>query len=292
MATTPADIANQALDAIGIDATIGDLEEGSRSAQVLLRAYSQCLRQLLRAAHWNFARKQVEMLLLGDATGQTPYVGTSVQAPWTYCYAYPPDAVRARMVLAQSVRNTAPSIAIPDVPLMPGLDLTPIRAIPQFTPARFVEATDYNYPPFPGSVETQSISPVSRTVINTNVRSAILVYTAFIPHPTIWDAQFRGAFVAYLGSECALALHQDKKLALTVRQQQIAIAREKITQARLSDGNEGYFTTAHTPDWIRVRNAGSLYLGMPGFSGAPGDGGAGTYWMGYDSVGFSDGSSY
>jgi hypothetical protein len=88
---TPASIANQALDAIGRggDIVIGDLTEGTREAKVILRAYSQCLRQLLRSANWDFARKQAPLVLLADQTGQTPNVGTIVSATnWLYEYAY------------------------------------------------------------------------------------------------------------------------------------------------------------------------------------------------------------
>ena len=64
MAYEPTDVAQQALDAAGIEYTLGNIEDGTRPAQVTLRAYERCLRQLLRAAHWNFARKTVRLTLL------------------------------------------------------------------------------------------------------------------------------------------------------------------------------------------------------------------------------------
>ena len=80
MVYRPTDIMNQALDAMGWETTIGDAEEGSREARVLLRAYRECLRQMLRGAHWDWARKTAPLTLLADATGQTQNVGTIVKA--------------------------------------------------------------------------------------------------------------------------------------------------------------------------------------------------------------------
>ena len=78
MANTPTQICNMALDACGINFQLGDVEQGGREANVLLRAYGECVRQLLRAAPWQFARKEVPMHLLADASGATPNVSTNV----------------------------------------------------------------------------------------------------------------------------------------------------------------------------------------------------------------------
>ena len=102
MSNTPADVANEALLACGYDFVIGDLQEGTRPAQMLLQKYGQCLRQLTRAANWNFCRRQAPLLSLADATGTTQNVGTNVIPPWTYEYAYPIDAARIRFVPATS----------------------------------------------------------------------------------------------------------------------------------------------------------------------------------------------
>jgi hypothetical protein len=172
----PEDISNQALDAAGVEFSIGNLEEGSRPAQVLLRAYSQCLRQLLRAAHWNFARKTAPLVLLADATGQTPNVGTQVAVPWTYEYEYPIDSMKVRFIpwnpQSQSVGVPPNNIAIPSTPIMPNLGQPPLLG-QRIIPARFTEAMDYNYLP-PGNVgyDQQGVSPQGRTVILTNVQFA------------------------------------------------------------------------------------------------------------------------
>ena len=315
--TVPADICNQALDAIGSEVSIGDLEEGSREAQVLLRAYAQALRQLLRTANWDFARKQVQPFLLGDATGNTTGVATTVQYPWTYCYAYPDDCVRARFIFQNNLASGT-------TPLMTGLSSFNTSA--PVSPAKFVVATDYNFTqmsntqlvynaflPFsqsfnasfysaflafmngqgalPGSnapnayQETPGVAPTCRTVINTNVANAQLVYTAFCPYPNIWDALFREAFVAYLASNVCMAVLKDKKFALQMRAQQIALARQKIIKARIADGNEGNYSTNHTPDWMQMRSAGAVFNAFSG-------NGYDACGSSYDPVTFSDGSSF
>ena len=288
----PADVANQALDAAGLDFTIGDLQEGTKPAQVLLRAYSQCLRQLLRAVHWNFSRKQVPMLLLADATGQTPGVGTNVIAPWIYEYAYPDDCMKARFVPwgPQGLNVGVPpgNITPPNSssPLVGGLG----NPVPggRLRPSRFLEAMDVNFPPAPGVQfwTSQGVSPQGRTVILSNVQNANLVYTALMNYPSNWDPQFRAAFVAYLASEVAFPLWSAKgqaKFGMAVRDEQMKIAAAKIMQARLTDGNEGWHNADFVPDWMRFRNTGSSLGGAYSQAfGSLGEGGAGILYGGLD----------
>jgi hypothetical protein len=289
MSNTPADIANQALDAAAIDLSIGDLEEGTRPAQVLLRAYGQCLRQLLRAAHWDFSRRQAPLTLLADATGQTPDTPTLVPRPWAYEYAYPTDCMKARFVPRNLADPGAPAgnIAIPNTPLMTGLgQCGGFQA--RLEPARFLVANDTNYVPegTPADSPFQGISPTGRTVILTNQKCAWLVYTGLMVYPSVWDPMFRAAMVAYLASEVALPLSSDKKFGMQMRQTNIAIAREKIMQARISDGNEGFYSSDIRVDWMQIRNAGGGRIGAGGF------GEAGVLGYGWDSCGFGDGTAF
>ena len=175
----------------------------------------------------------------------------------------------------------------PQTPLMTGLGQQPLAG-QRIIPARFTVATDYNYPAIQGQVtwETQGVSPTSRTVILTNVKTAQVVYTALMPYPSTWDPLFRAAMVAYLASEIALPLAKDKKFGLTLRGQQIAIAKEKIGQARLTDGNEGFYSSDIQVDWMRTRNVGGAFRGTDGGLGP------GVLGYGYDSCAFSSGSAY
>jgi len=297
MSNLPADVINQALDAIGSDVIIGEPEEGTREAQVCLRAYSQCVRQLLRAAHWDFARKQAPMLLLADRTRQTPNVGYDVPWPWNYEYQYPNDCLKMRFV---PMNNFHQNSGTPDGNIVPRDSLAPISECGlspgnqlRMVPSRFVVSTDFN------NVQTvfqgdwwnqQGSSPAGTTVVLSNVYHAHAVYTALMIYPNMWDALFRDAMVAYLAQTIALPLTKDKKLGLAIRNEQIQIAKAKLTQARLTDGNEGWYSTDHNPDWMRMRNSGAWGNGAFGNLGS-GDG-AGVLGYGWDSCGFGDGSAY
>lgn len=273
MAYTPTDICNRALDACGVDVSIGDIEEGTRPADACLRAYMECLTALLRTANWDFARKTADLVLIADATGQTAGVGTVVPIPWVYEYAYPVDCMKARFVPQNGPLQGS-------VPLMAGL--TQIAG-QRLRPAPFVVATDYNYPPDLGANywEVQGNSPAGRTVILTNVAGAQCVYTSLQIYPSVWDSLFTSAMVAYLASEVALPLAKDKRMGLQMRNQNIAICKAKVMEARLADGNEGATSVNREASWIAARNGG-LPLGMD----------AGNPWGADAPIAFSDGSSY
>lgn len=293
MAYEPTDVVQQALDAAGIDYTLGDVEDGTRQAQVALRAYERCRRQLLRAVHWDFARKEMDLVLIADASGNTANVGRLVPVPWLYEYAYPVDCVKARYIPFN--RNQAPptpsgNITPPDAdaPLMTGLTTPPLTG-QRIIPSRFLVTNDSNnLPPNPG-YDTPGLSPVGRTVILSNVQYAKLIYTSDQLYPSIWDELFWGALVAYIASEIAFPLHTDKKFGLTVRADQIKIAKDKIMQARVTDGNEGWFSSDIKVDWMQARGVGAGNYWNNGFAGwGPGGGLFGSY----DSCSFSDGTAY
>jgi hypothetical protein len=295
----PTDIAQQAIDASGVDYLLGDIEDGSRPSQVILRAYQQCLSQLLRGANWDFARKTAQLTLLADATGNTANVGTIVPIPYVYEYEYPTDCVKARFIpWNQPWQNpgipagniTPPN---PSSPITTGIG-NPLIGSGQMRPAKFVVATDSTYPPPAGSAtsDVQGVSPAGRTVILTNVQFAWLIYTQLVLYPSQWDPLFRAALVSYLASEIALPLSADKKMGMAMRRDNIAITKIKLEQARIRDGNEGTYSSNLSVDWMRARWTG----GAGGWGNNWGDGGGGQVpWGGYggwDSCGFSDGSAY
>ena len=123
-------------------------------------------------------------------------------------------------------------------------------------------------------------------VILSNQPNATLVYTALLTFPDQWDPLFTQAFVAALASQLALPVLEDKKFALQMRAQQIAIAKQALDQARISDGNETWSSVDHIPDWIRKRNAGFRWGAWGPWNGP------GQLWGGWDSYSFGDGSAY
>lgn len=263
---TPDDIGAQVLDAIAWPEVLGSLQDGSYHANVLLRAYGQCRQQLLRAAFWDFARKQAPLVLLADATGNTANVGTTVPLPWLYEYALPTDAMKIRMI-PRNLSNPStiiPSgnIQIPQTPLVDGIGQNPLVGL-RLQPARFLVSMDFNYPSTdPTDYQTLGVSPQGRTVILTNVREAQALYTADMIYPSVWDSLFRAAFVAYLASEVAMPIwaKKDAKFGLLIRNQQLDIVRAKVKEARLVSGNSsGPPTSDLRVDWLDTRFTGGGY---------------------------------
>jgi hypothetical protein len=298
----PADIINRSLDYIGrSDLIIGDIEEGTEAAEPALRAYGPARKQLLRAAHWNFARRQAQLTLLADATGNTAGVGTTVQAPWYYCYAFPTDCLKARF-LPWNGNSSQPT-----TPLTTGPNniLNPIS----FIPAPFIVALESNYPIIPVTTATTystwasvpawwdatGTGPYNRTVINTNVPPYVngdtttypsLVYTCDVIYPSQWDALFEQAMVSLLAARLALSLAKDPKFGLELQTRSIASAKAAIADARATNGNEAGFpqTQDHLPDYVRIR----MTTAYSGYNG----GTALQNVCAYDGLSLPDGSVY
>ena len=145
----PADIVNLAMDALGESGQIiGDINDGTKIAEAARRVYGIQLRALLRAAHWNWARKQATLQLLGDATGQSPsYISTFVEQPWTYAYAWPTDGVAVRWVPVQTPIATQGAATTSPIPPM---SQGPIPPVP-FLPAMFLVSSSDQYPILQGN---------------------------------------------------------------------------------------------------------------------------------------------
>lgn len=301
MSQTPSDIANMALDEIGIPYQLGDVEQGGREANVALRHYGECRKQLLRVAPWAFARRQVSMKLLADASGATPNVSTVVPGGYAnkfcYEYAYPIDCARIRYVPGNQVGNPgtpAGNITPPNsnLPILPSTGTAPWGQ--RIVPTPFLETNDPNFTVAPDSSAQfqQGQSPVGSTVILSNVQNATLVYTFDALYPSLWDHLFRGALVSFIAQQIALPLWSSRnkvEIGMKIRAEQIAVAKGKISEARVADGNEMFANVDHTPDWIRARRAGGS-LGTYSLPGGNNYGCFGGGWSG--SCSFSDGSNY
>jgi hypothetical protein len=161
-------------------------------------------------------------------------------------------------------------------------------------PAPFIVTSDPNYAPQPGQQtwEVNGVSPIGRTVICTNVKNACLVYIYDALYPSTWDALFRAAMVAYLASEIALPVwaKKDRKFGLEVRGQQIQIAKNKIIEARIADGNDMWASSDIPVDWMQARRNGYNF-GWNGLGG-PGNAGGAGFGPGYGSCSFADGTAF
>lgn len=263
--------------------------------------------QLLRTCHWAFARRQLPLVLLADATGNTPNTPTRVIDPqFIYEYQWPIDCLKV-IYIPWFWQNYSPGVVPGNITTSYQVP-TPPPGVPQTTgnlgqtpfagqrprPAPFIVTSDPNYPPQPGMMagEVLGVSPVGRTVICTNVRCASLVYIYDAIYPSTWDALFRAAMVAYLASEIALPVwaKKDRKFGLEVRGQQIQIAKNKIIEARIADGNDGVFNSDLPVNWLDARRSG---IGFGGWGGnAFGGAGNAGFGGGYGSCVFADGTAY
>lgn len=281
---TPTSIANQALDAAGIDYTLGDIEEGSRQSQVVLRHYTECVKQLLRGANWDWARREAPLQLVADATRQTPNVGIMVPSGFTYSYNYPTDCARIRFLPWNYWDQNSPvpvnNIVPPDseAPIMPNLI---VRLGQPLVPSRFLITNDPNYVPEGASNDLPGISPTGQVLILSNVRNARAVYTYNGFYPNLWDSLFREAMVAFLASKIVFPLGKDKKFARQIRADNIAIAQAAVRNALVSNGNESFSNADLQVDWMRARNGG-----MRGPWGGVASDGPGYLFGGLDSIGW------
>lgn len=219
------EIANMALDIIGTRSSIASLSEGSAEANAVARQWSNAVDAVLRAAHWNFARRQLALTLLSDATQGQP-----VPTPWLYEYAYPSDCLLARFVMP-TIQSTLPSA-------VPG---TPSQVVATSAPVKFLVGADFD----------ASGNPVQ--VILTNQPQATLVYTFRNLNTAMYDAKFVACLAAYLGARICIPLTGDKNMMKMA----IEMANQYSREAQTSNGNEGLTVIDHAPDWIRVRGYAS-----------------------------------
>lgn len=270
----PATIVNQALDALGADEEmiIGDITDGTRVGEAARRNYGQTLRQLLRANHWPFARKQAILTLLGDATGQSSLpIITAVEMPWTYAYAWPIDAVQGRwMPSSWPADASGQPTNLTGVPLTTGVSA--IQPVP-LLPGRFLVSSSSLYPVEIGNVpwnqmpdlqRTEGLGPVYRKVILSDLCHASFVYTRLVTVIEEWDDMFREAMVSLMALVLAPVVFKDPKERLAQRNAMIAIVKDTIANARVAANNEAGFpmTVDHQPPWMTARNGG--YFGQGG----------------------------
>lgn len=289
--TVPSEIVNQALDMLGAAGkVIGDITDGTDVAETARRNYGQALRQLLRTAHWDFARTRQPLTLLGDATG-SPALGISpiVECPWAYSYAWPIDGVMGRWLPwmpanGQPTSNTG-------VPLTTGNS-----ALVQygFQPGRFLVSSSNQYPLEVGTVpwiqqpdlqRTFGVGPVNRKIILTDCCQAEFVYTRFVPIIEEWDGLFRQAMVCMMAMVLAPVAIEDPKLRLAEIQRLVPVLRNTIADARVANGNESGMpaSTDFSASWLVARNWG-VGAGLGYGNGLWGGGSAGYFGCGWESM--------
>lgn len=227
MASSQVQIANMALDVVGTRSTIASLTEGSNEANAIGRHWDNAVDAMLRAAHWNFARKQIPLTLLQDATN-----GGVVPSPWLYEYAYPSDCVLMRQLM--------PMIQTQE--LEPSVGATSVAGVAAYgPPVKFLIATDTDI----------NGNPIN--VLLTNQTQAIGIYTFRNTNTSMWDALYVQGFAAYLGARVCMTLTGDKN----TQRMALSEAQQYANDAQRMNGNEGLTVIDSTPDWMRVRGYAS-----------------------------------
>lgn len=246
MASSQVSLVNEALLSIGSRATISSMTENSNEARVASQFYDSTLEQLLRAAHWSFAKK-TDLLTVSKAAPGTPEntdAGSDTWSPslyppppWLYSYIYPIDCLAIRAVLTQPQNNAM------SIPIFSNSGL--YYPLADTTAARFQVQTDLNA----GGNRIK--------VVCTNVSQAIATYTYNVTDITLWDSIFEQAFTVALAGTMAIPLTG----SVTMASAKLREANDTILQARVADGNEDLQVYDVLPDWLMARNVGGP---MPG----------------------------
>lgn len=261
--TSPVDICNLSLMQIGEQGGISSINpsDGSTAGNACSILYTSQIQALHRAAHWNFARKQIALTQLKAQIVNGLVSAAPPPIPWLYEYAYPTDCIKARYIIPYST----PLDGQPSIPFTTGMSSLPIF---QNSPAvPFVVGTDFD------------ATNNTVRVILTNHPAATLVYTAdYSQLPDLWDPHFSDAAQVYLGAWLVNALSRNRDLWKDM----LATVREAVNAARISDGNEGLTTVDHLPDWMRTRGA----LGASGWYFDS------QCYYGWDSLAFPSGSAF
>jgi hypothetical protein len=238
------DIANMALLAAGSRDQITSIAQvNSDAARYVRLYYNQTRDAMMRAAHWNFTREEAALSLLLSAPG-TPenqnfsnpnwVQGLAPPPPWSFEYQYPADCLLFRMISPQ----------MPSGPAVQGL--------PFFSAPSWVPPPNITLQPQRFVVGVDQIGGQDTKVILCMQDQALGVYTKRIVNPALWDDGFRDGFIDALASRLCIPISGNLKLLPELKRSALGT----LTQARLSDGNEGFTMSVDTdrvPDFIRVR---------------------------------------
>ena len=233
-------------------------------------------------ANWIIQAGTIVGIIDGANTEYVTVTGTTnTTFTATFLYSHP----NPYSIVGQVPTNYNSNSINPTIPQLGGINSIPFRneLVPRpFTIASDIVTAEWGSSFF-GDVQYGLGAPA--TVILTDVRAAQLVYTGDIPAPDEWDSLFQECFCAALASRMAMAVIEDKKLAMAMMGQQVAIAKAALTEARLVNGNEGVTHLNRDASWTRAR-----YV-WDGCAGWDNNQSGGCGWQPYGSFGFADGST-
>lgn len=94
MSGSRTEIFNQACLFLHISPDIDDADEDTQKAKTFRAVYNFCRRETLRRYHWNFARRFIDLAVVGTAPKN-----------WGYQYAYPDDCIRPVQIVPADRRQ-------------------------------------------------------------------------------------------------------------------------------------------------------------------------------------------
>lgn len=237
------ELCNRALGQAGAQTTIQSIDDQRDKAAQTCRLYFGPTRDaMLRAAHWDFARKAAYLTVIKALPGtpENPSTGDGYwqpqypAPPWVYSYQYPSDCIAVRYISPQ-LQTGWNSDQIPITPVQVGYPLYFGNLC--IRPQKFMVAHD-----------TDLQGQACRCVLS-DQNLAIAIYTVRVTNPDLWDSSFEEGFVDALAARLVFPLSGDK----TLRRDLIASAKRSILEAQARDGNEGLKFDDAVPDWIRIR---------------------------------------
>lgn len=196
--SSPEDIINASLVAIGYKKQIGSIWNGSEAAQLALSIFGQARDDLMRLGDWDFVQRTISLTLLKTAqAGGYPLGWTDAfpPPPWTYEYEYPDNCLKIRAVKPLSIFS------------------------PNFDPQPY-QPSIYN---------DNSYTPAKRTILS-YVPNAMCVYAGRITDPLTWPADFAQALVDDLGKKLAQALASAQAVQMMTGEARVETAEAKMEQ--------------------------------------------------------------
>lgn len=183
--SSPEDLCNEALRAIGFRTVIGDIYEGSQQSRACLEIYSQTRDEILTQDFASdYARSLLALTLL---KGPPPFGGYSAVGAWSpiypapgflYEYAYPADMIEL------------------------GAIMSPATPLPDFDPQPAVWRVDNDPLPIVSGHPPTAAGPPQKVIL-TNLANAVAVYRRRVTDLTLWEPPGLQAFITRMAAKLA-----------------------------------------------------------------------------------------
>jgi len=205
-------LCNLALSRLGCPG-IQSLSEASRQARACSLHYPVARDAVLRDHPWTFARKEQTLALVSDET----------VSGWDYVYQYPTDCLNAIRIHDETA-SADPDSYYDD------------------TQATYSSSKKIEF-------EVVASEDLDARRIVSNQENAILVYTAAVTNPVVFDSLFSQALVLQLASAMAVALKRSQSLAKNLYQEYLVV----LGVAKASNANEGHRHEISDSAFVKAR---------------------------------------